>query len=80
MNNKEAYFKKKRIAELKKELDRTDYIDNKLVRALVRYVALGDNTTIFELFNEYAEQIDQRQAWREEVDMLEKELENYKGV
>lgn len=56
-----------RIAYLKSLLRETDYIDNKLVEALIN----GDNELLEELKITYATQLVNRQAWRNEINELE---------
>lgn len=56
-----------RIIELKALLKIYDYIDNKLIEALI----LNDTAKIEELKNEYASLLAQRQAWRDEINRIE---------
>jgi hypothetical protein len=73
-NNERALILKNRISELKTSLYNTDYIDHKLVKAVVNYIVTDDKTELLNLCEEYKEEIEQRQAWRDEINRLEKEL------
>lgn len=64
------------IAVLKRKLDETDYITSKALDA----ITLADNLTsllaaLKSIRTEYADIITQRQAWREEINNLEKQME-----
>ena len=63
-----------RINEIEKELNKTDYIDNKRLNAVVKFILTGDRTELEALNEEYKEEIAQREAWRDEINALEKEL------
>ena len=69
-----AWEKQVRIDELKYKLAKDDYIDNKLAEANAKYVVTGDSTDVVRIYNEYRDLIEQRQAWRDEINALEKEL------
>lgn len=63
------------IKRLKLNLANTDYIDNKLTEAIANYVATGDNTRVIELRAIYANTLSARQEWRDEINRLQKDLE-----
>lgn len=56
-----------RINALHQLLTRTDYIDNKITEALV----LGGMEAAQAVAAEYAEELNKRKAWREELSKLE---------
>lgn len=58
-----------RLAELHQNLSNTDYIDNKIVEALMS----GGMDAAQAVADEYADQLAQRQAWRDEINALETE-------
>ena len=68
------YIKLQRIQELKIALKETDYIDNKRLDAISKYIITGDRTELEALNEEYKEEIAQRQAWRDEINALEEQL------
>lgn len=59
-------IKDEQIAELKQKLADTDYIDNKLVDAMVR-----DDGSLEVLKQKYSKIIADRQVWRTTIDELE---------
>ena len=63
-----------RINEIKRELQQTDYVCNKLTEAICEYIIQGDNTSVVNVYNEYKEVLAQRKALRDEINALEKEL------
>ena len=63
-----------RINEIEQELDKTDYIDNKRLNAVVKFILTGDRMELEALEEEYKEEIAQREVWRDEINALEKEL------
>ena len=68
--------KEHKIAILKTNLSNTDYIDNKLTEAIVEFIETGDNSKVLELKQKYSEELADREAWREEINRLEEELNN----
>ena len=70
--NREEYIEiVENIISLKAKLHYTDYIDNKLTEAIAKYVVTGDSTDVVRIYNEYRDLIEQRQAWRDEINVLE---------
>ena len=65
---------KMRINELKDLLYNTDYVDNKIGAATAKHLVEGDKTELLALYEEYKPMLEQRQAWRDEINALEKEL------
>ena len=63
-----------RINEIKRELQQTDYVCNKLAEAICEYIVKGDNTAVVNTYNEYKEVLTQRKALRAEINALENEL------
>ena len=70
---------KAKIVELQIKLDKTDYMDNKLTQAIKQYILTGDKTPVILTEQEYGENFKQRQAWRDEINLLETELKAFKG-
>ena len=64
----------KRIAELTQQLEKTDYIANKLAEAVSKYISTGDNTDVLLLREKYALELANREEWRKEIDKLQQEL------
>lgn len=64
----------RRIHELKGLLTSSDYIAAKLAEATAQAQSSGDNTALSAMLAEYADKIAQRQAWRDEISLLEKSL------
>ena len=64
-----------RISELKKMLEDTDYIANKLTEAIAEYVVTQNIEPVNALRSLYAGQLAQRQAWRDEINKLQGENE-----
>lgn len=58
-----------RLAELHRQLTVTDYIDNKIVEALMT----DGMEAAQDVADEYADTLAQRQAWRDEINRLEAE-------
>ena len=69
-----------KISSLKANLDKSDYVANKLTEALAEYIVYGNSQPVIDMYNEYFELIRQRKAWREEINTLETQLNLYKGV
>ena len=65
---------KSRINELIIKLDDTDYVTNKLTEAIAKYLIDGDKTALETTYLEYKLILDQRQAWRNEINRLENQL------
>ena len=65
---------KVRISEIKYELSKTDYIDNKISAAMAKYLVDEDKSELLSLYEEYKPVLEQRQAWRDEINVLEVEL------
>lgn len=63
-----------RIDELTKLLEKTDYIANKLAEAVSKYISTGDNTDVLLLRKKYALELANREAWRDEINVLETQL------
>lgn len=64
----------KRYIELLNNFRRTDYITDKLVEAIVEYIIHGDRSKVLSLYSEYESIIEQRKAWREEINELQRKL------
>lgn len=59
------------IIQLKNNLDNTDYVASKLSEALAEAQLMGDNTKLQEVWTTYEEAINQRQEWRDRINLLE---------
>lgn len=59
------------ITQLKQNLEKTDYIADKLAEAIAEYIATGNNTNVLALRARYAEQLQDRQSWRDKINELE---------
>ena len=68
---KAAQEKARKIAELKKKLDNTDYIVLKIAEAL----ADGDTETVAALKTTYATELANRKAWRIQINELESKIQ-----
>lgn len=65
------------IAALQHKLLETDYISSKLADKLTSCASSEEINTVLADFNEsYAEIISQRQEWRDEINELERRLQN----
>jgi hypothetical protein len=62
------------INALKRNLSKMDYIDNKISAATAKYLVEGDKTELLALYEEYKPTLEQRQAWRDEINNLENQL------
>lgn len=62
------------IQKIRKNLSTTDYVTNKLTEAAVKYLIYGDKTALEITYLEYKLILDQRQAWRDEINRLENQL------
>lgn len=65
-----------RYIELMNNFRRTDYITDKLVEAIVEYIIHGDSSKVLSLCSEYESAIEQRKAWRAEINELQEKLKN----
>ena len=65
-----------KIAELKQNLSNTDYVANKLSEEIATSFVTGDNSSVIALRNKYFNVLANRDAWREEINRLEEELNN----
>ena len=59
------------IIQLKNNLDNTDYVASKLSEALAEAQLTGDSTKLQEVWTTYEEVINQRQEWRDRINLLE---------
>lgn len=66
----------KRVAKLTEQLQKTDYIANKLAEANAEYIVTGDNTNVLALREEYKVELQNRASWRQEINKLENTLKN----
>lgn len=64
------------INKLTDNLQKTDYIANKLAEANSRYIVTEDKTEIIELQTKYAKELADRETWRKEIDSLQEKLKN----
>ena len=62
------------IVKARNNLEKTDYISDKLIIAVVHYVLTGDKSKVIEMYNEYMTQIDNRQLDRDKINALQEEL------
>lgn len=65
-----------KINELTMQLQKTDYIANKLAEAVSKYISTGDNTDVLLLREKYALELVNRETWRKEIDSLQEKLKN----
>ena len=65
-----------KIAELKQNLSNTDYVANKLSEEIATSFVTGDNSSVIALRNKYFSILADRDAWRDEINRLEEELNN----
>lgn len=70
----EKEYAEVRINKLTQNLEKTDYIANKLAEAVSKYIATGDNTDVLLLREKYALELANREEWRKEIDKLQQEL------
>ena len=73
---KQKEIDEQKIAQLKQNLLLTDYIANKLSEAIATSFVTGDNSSVIALRNKYFNILADRDAWREEINRLEEELNN----
>ena len=64
----------RKIELLQLQLYKTDYVDNKLAQAIKSYILTGDKTPVIAIEQEYGKDFAQRQAWRDEINLLEEQL------
>lgn len=64
---KAAQEKARKISELKRKLSETDYIVLKIAEAQ----AYGDEETVTALKTTYATELEERKAWREQINELQ---------
>ena len=64
------------ILQLKQKLYNTDYVANKLSEEIATSFVTGDNSSVIALRNKYFNILADRDAWREEINRLEEELNN----
>lgn len=67
---------KYRLSILYMNLKSTDYITNKLTEAVAEALETGDNSKVIELRQKYSKELEDRKAWRAEINRLEEELKN----
>ena len=67
---------KNTILKLKQNLSNTDYVANKLSEEIATSFITGDNSSVIALRNKYFSILADRDAWREEINRLEEELNN----
>ena len=60
-----------KLVKLKVNLEKTDYIANKLAEAVSKYISTGDNTDVLLLREKYALELANREEWRKEIDKLQ---------
>lgn len=61
---------------LQTNLEKTDYIANKLAEANAEYIVTEDKTKLIELRNKYSKELADRETWRKEIDSLKEKLKN----
>ena len=67
------------IAELKAKLKEYDYVASKLAEAIAKSIVEGNTDEVVSVYNEYKDILEQKQAWRDEINAKEAELEALKG-
>ena len=68
-----------RILFLRKKLAKYDYISSKLAEAQAKDVVHGTNENVIAVYYKYTDIIKQRDAWREEINALEVQIDELKG-
>lgn len=63
--------KELKIRDLKQKLREYDYVSSKLAEATARYIVSQDDAEIKALYTEYEKELTQKQAWRDEINLLE---------
>ena len=66
----------KQISKFTENLNKTDYIANKLAEAVSKYISTSDNTDVLLLREKYALELANREMWRKEIDSLQEKLKN----
>ena len=64
-------YKANKIAELKSKLQKSDYVANKLTEVVANAMSSGDNAKLNEFLLEYSQILNDRQAWRNEINSIE---------
>lgn len=72
----EFVIKQEQIAKLRSNLSNTDYVANKISEEIATSFITGDNSGVIALRNKYFNILADRDAWREEINRLEEELNN----
>ena len=62
------------ISTLTEQLEKTDYIANKLAEAVSKYISTGDNTDVLLLREKYSLELSNRETWRNRIDKLQQDL------
>jgi hypothetical protein len=62
------------IYKLKEKLAEYDYVGTKLAEAIAKSIVDGNNDAVVSAYNEYKDILNQKQAWRDEINRLEAEL------
>ena len=70
----ERIIRLNKIAKYKRELEKTDYITDKLTEAIAESLITANNARLLSLYAEYKPVLDQRQAWRDAINTMEEEL------
>lgn len=70
----EKEYAEVRINKLTNNLQKTDYIANKLAEANAEYIVTEDKTKLIELRNKYSKELADRETWRKEINVLETQL------
>ena len=71
---KERIIRLNKILKYKRELEKTDYITDKLTEAIAESLITANNARLLSLYDEYKPVLDQRQAWRDAINTMEEEL------
>ena len=72
----EKEYAEVRINKLTNNLQKTDYIANKLAEANAEYIVTEDKTKLIKLRNKYSKELADRETWRKEIDSLQEKLKN----
>lgn len=76
--NEQIKFNEWKIRKLKQKLAEYDYVGTKLAEAIAKSIVDGNNDAVVSVYNEYADILNQKQAWRDEINKLEVELKQLK--
>lgn len=60
----------KKVDELKLNLEKTDYVANKLSELIIDYLTSGNKTELENNINKYSDILKQRKNWRYEINTL----------